>query len=74
MIIHHCLGCGKISTNRIAGDDNTYTVATLVDEIKHIDVAIATKLQHQGIRLLTQKDKQNIYRTLYGYKFEQYLR
>lgn len=22
MIIHHCLSCGELSANRIAGDDN----------------------------------------------------
>lgn len=31
MIVHRCLSCGKISKNRIAGDDNTYSITKLID-------------------------------------------
>jgi uncharacterized Zn finger protein len=32
MIVHQCLNCGKISPNRIAGDDNTYIICSLLDK------------------------------------------
>jgi len=31
MVVHACLGCGKISANRIAGDDNSYQLLKLLD-------------------------------------------
>lgn len=30
MIIHHCLACGELSANRIAGDDNALVLVRLV--------------------------------------------
>ena len=32
MIVHKCLNCGKISRNRIAGDDNPYAIVPLSNE------------------------------------------
>jgi DNA-directed RNA polymerase subunit RPC12/RpoP len=32
MIIHKCEKCGKVSNNRIAGDDNTDTILSLADD------------------------------------------
>lgn len=33
MVIHKCLCCGKISNNRIAGDDNTYSITNLISTL-----------------------------------------
>lgn len=32
MAVHACLGCGKISANRIAGDDNSYMLLQLLKD------------------------------------------
>lgn len=64
MIVHLCLNCGKISCNRIAGDDNSYAIISLLDN--------STKLSSRGVRLLTQKDKQEVLIALYGYGYQKY--
>jgi len=66
MLVHLCLRCGKISPNRIAGDDNCYAVITLLDEPEAISEETAIGLSRRGIRLLTQEDKQNVLSILYG--------
>lgn len=33
MITHRCMRCGKISNNRIAGDDNTYSITSLISSL-----------------------------------------
>lgn len=37
MIVHRCLCCGKISKNRIAGDDNTYSITNLMGNLSNED-------------------------------------
>jgi hypothetical protein len=32
MVVHMCQRCGKVSYNRIAGDDNTYVVLELLGD------------------------------------------
>lgn len=57
MIVHKCLKCGRTSCNRIAGDDNPYTVLSLLE-----------KLQLQtGITMLTMEDEEQVLTALFGY-------
>jgi hypothetical protein len=39
MVVHRCCGCGKVSKNRLAGDDNAVAVMNLleqyVERVKH---------------------------------------
>ena len=72
MLIHLCLQCGKISTNRIAGDDNAYTVTCLLTESQTIDKKTHTRLTTQGIILLTVEDTHDVLISLYGCLYEQY--
>ena len=44
VIIHQCLLCGKISRNRIAGDDSTEEITKLVDEKKIDKEEVLTQL------------------------------
>ena len=67
MIVHLCLGCGRISCNRIAGDDNPYVVTCLLEEPAKLSKEIITGLTNQGIRLLTQDNKQEVLTALYGF-------
>lgn len=56
MIVHQCLTCGKISPNRIAGDDNPYEVISLLRESGYIG----------GIIMLTTEDKDEVGIVLFG--------
>jgi hypothetical protein len=70
MIIHLCLCCGKISCNRIAGDDNTYIITNLLNETHTIDEKTTLSLSRLDIILLTQDDEKDVLTTLYGQNYE----
>ncbi len=74
MIVHLCLNCGKISCNRIAGDDNPYTITCLLAEATNLDRGIINRLVSQGIKLLNQDDKPEVLVALYGYDYQKYLK
>jgi hypothetical protein len=57
MIVHKCLRCGKLSPNRIAGDDNTFTLCSLIEKPDQSNC---------GIKLLTLEDKDQVLTCLYG--------
>ncbi len=61
MIVHKCLGCGKISCNRIAGDDNTYTITSLLET--------STAKSSNDLKLLTKEDSDQVLTVLYGYNY-----
>ncbi|MCL5969913.1 MAG: RNHCP domain-containing protein [Patescibacteria group bacterium] len=69
MVVHLCLNCGKVSCNRIAGDDNPYVITCLLEEPSSLSKEIITRLASQGISLLTQDDKQEVLTSLYGYDY-----
>jgi hypothetical protein len=66
MIIHLCLNCGKISCNRIAGDDNSHEIIYLLQKRKNLDKEIISRLNSHGIILLTENDKSGVLTSLYG--------
>jgi len=68
MLVHRCAGCGKVSINRIAGDDNSQAILDLLEESKSISSPEAEKLNEAGIRLLTEKDREEIEAQLFGKK------
>ncbi len=74
MIVHLCLHCGKISCNRIAGDDNAYIITCLLENQNKLDREIIISLTSQNIRLLTQNDRHEVFTSLYGYNYKQYLK
>jgi len=59
MVVHRCLNCGKISYNRIAGDDNTYALLTLLS-----DKPDQITQGHPG--LLTKEDTLAVQSALFG--------
>jgi len=67
MVIHQCLSCKKISCNRIAGDDNTVTIISLLDEADNLDIETKKELRNIGINLLNKSQKDEINICLYGY-------
>ena len=60
MIIHRCAECGKISINRIAGDDEPKAILNVLKNSK--------KFSQDGIKFLTGKDKKEILTQLFGKK------
>ena len=75
MVVHLCLNCDKISYNRIAGDDNTYSLTKLFKETGdlNLDPNLAARLRNLNIRILTQEDSELVFTALYGYDYEKYL-
>lgn len=70
MIIHSCLNCGRISCNRIAGDDNTYIITELLKKAFAVDDKTMTVLSYLNISLLTQEDEKDVFTALYGQHYD----
>ncbi len=66
MLIHKCAGCGKISINRIAGDDEPKAILNIFDGSRKLSSKEIEELQKNNIRLLTEKDRQQINTQLFG--------
>lgn len=66
MLIHRCLGCGAISVNRIAGDDDPYAILALIDEPLMLSCTCRRQLMQRGITLVTRRDREDIHRVLFG--------
>ena len=56
MLVHLCLNCGKISFNRIAGDDNPYSILSLLENSE----------KQKDITLLTLEDKEQVQTAVLG--------
>lgn len=67
MVVHKCLGCGKISKNRIAADDNSFILLTLIRLSSDILPDERETLRKMGIDLCT--DEEMVKRLLYGQSF-----
>lgn len=74
MIIHRCINCGRISSNRVAGDDSPQQILRLLEEPKRLGRAIIDELENSGIKPLTQKDKKLVLTFLFGYDYEKHTR
>jgi hypothetical protein len=68
MLIHECTGCGKISINRIAGDDKETAMSGIFEESKNLPSEKIQKLKEENIELLSEKDKEKINTQLFGNK------
>jgi hypothetical protein len=68
MLIHRCTGCGKLSINRIAADDD----ASMIYQVFNRSVALSVKwkdlLKNEGIRLLGTTDLTVVYSQLFGWQ------
>ena len=67
MIVHLCLNCGKISCNRIAGDDSPEAIIQLLENTDISKVNL-------NINLLSKKDRSLVLTAIYGYGYEKYLK
>ncbi|EKE12917.1 MAG: hypothetical protein ACD_13C00122G0007 [uncultured bacterium] len=74
MVVHLCLNCDKISCNRIAGDDNTYSIVQLMNESVKPDTDLIAKLCNSNISLVSQEEKPLALTAIFGYDYETHLK
>lgn len=72
MLVHCCVSCGRISCNRIAGDDNGYSVINLLNNYDEIDSLIMDELHNQKIQLLSCEDEQMVSTCLFGKNYKDF--
>lgn len=73
MIVHLCTSCGVISCNRVAGDDNAYTILSLLNETGSLDLSISSRLSEMGIYLLSREDEDMVGTALLGVNFKDFI-
>lgn len=66
MVIHRCTGCGKISINRIAADDDARLILQVFDNSKIMDASLRLLLEQQGIHLLGPAETEIVSIRLFG--------
>ena len=72
MLVHYCLSCGKISCNRIAGDDNAYAIIRLLSEPLEFESAWMREINASNICLLTLSNEEMVARALFGNAYLDY--
>ena len=66
MVIHECQKCGKISINRIAGDDNPDAVFRIFKESLNMNFSKINSIENQKIDVSSQEDEKEIKIQLFG--------
>jgi hypothetical protein len=66
MLIHQCLGCGKISINRIAADDDSSLLLEVFRGSLELDSVVKNELAGTGIVILQTEDEQIVFEQLFG--------
>ncbi len=68
MLIHRCAACGKLSINRVAGDDNTIMLNDLFVRSQDMPPALLEGLSAQGILPLGARDFTLVHSQLFGWQ------
>jgi len=68
MLIHRCTGCGKLSINRIAADDDAVAIYQVFNRSLALTVKWKETLKNEGIRLLGATDLTVVYSQLFGWQ------
>ncbi len=66
MLIHLCVHCGKISINRIAADDDAFTIVDTFQSSLRLDAELKTSFVQQGIQVLEEADQEIVHTRLFG--------
>jgi hypothetical protein len=66
MIIHQCTGCGKISINRIAADDNNGLLLAAFQNGQALERELHAQIEQEGIQILTAADETLVRTRLFG--------
>jgi len=67
MLSHRCLGCGKISINRIAADDDSNVLYKVFEASFRLDNFTRDRLQAEGIDILGFGDEKIVRTQLFGF-------
>ena len=68
MLIHRCTGCGKLSINRIAADDDAAVIYQVFNRSVNLTLKWKEVLKNEGIRLLGSADLMVVYSQLFGWQ------
>lgn len=66
MLVHGCCSCGKISINRIAGDDMNEVILYIFKRSSKLDDVISRELLAQNINILVEHNREELHRQLFG--------
>lgn len=66
MLIHQCQDCGKISINRIAGDDDNKMILEVFENSQKLAQKTLDKLVSQNIQISKISQKNQVLTQLYG--------
>jgi hypothetical protein len=66
MLVHVCKGCEKLSINRIAADDAPEVLLAVFEGSFRPDAGLQTRLEADGILLLTEADRELVRTQLFG--------
>jgi hypothetical protein len=68
MVVHRCQKCGRISKNRLAGDDRETKIVELYKQsvATRPTEAVVADLESEEIRLLGPEDEREVLIQLYG--------
>ena len=73
MLIHECLGCSKISINRLAADDQNEEVISVFELSCTMTAESRLCLIRQGINVLDETQAGSVHRQLFGDQSVTYL-
>lgn len=74
MIVHQCLNCGRISPNRIAGDDNEYQILSILKESTNLNEDVTTQFRNLGLEIITASNKEEALISLFGINYQNYIK
>ena len=66
MLIHLCEKCGRISINRLAGDDDIEKVQQVFEDSLGLDESLKGNLREQDIYLAMENDRREVMTQLVG--------
>lgn len=66
MLIHQCINCGKLSPNRIAGDDNEYQILCVLKDSTSLNQILVKRLKKLGLIIITPENKEEALVSLFG--------
>jgi hypothetical protein len=67
MLIHVCMGCDKISINRLARDDLDNLVLDIFENSKQMSSGLRERCQQGDIYIMNDTDKEELHRQLFGH-------
>lgn len=73
VIIHKCLSCCKLSSNRIAGDDCIYQILCLIKDSINLSQEITQEIINLKLTLINNENKQESLISLLGLNYNCYL-